>query len=299
MGPDTTARLDAELVRRGLARSRRRATELVAEGRVRVDGAPALKASRSVSATESLEVDDAPGAGYVSRAAHKLDGALDALARLTARPPVIEGLLCLDAGASTGGFTQVLLERGAARVIAVDVGRGQMAPEVADDPRVIVHEGVNVRDLEPGALGGGAPELVVADLSFISLTLVLPALLRIVAPGSALLVMVKPQFEIGRERLGASGVVTSSDLRREAVLRVATAARSLGARVVAVVPSPLPGPSGNREFFLWMLAPGGETEVPSEKVATAIELGEAVRRAVVDGIASLVQPVDPPVGAAQ
>jgi 23S rRNA (cytidine1920-2'-O)/16S rRNA (cytidine1409-2'-O)-methyltransferase len=149
----------------------------------------------------------------------------------------------------------VLLERGAGHVLAVDVGHGQLAAEVAADPRVTVHEGTNVRDLLPGDLGRPA-DLVVADLSFISLRLVVGPLIALVAPGGHLLVMVKPQFEVGRERLGARGVVASNALRREAVLQVAEVATAAGANVRAVVPSALPGSSGNREYFLWLQAPG-------------------------------------------
>jgi 23S rRNA (cytidine1920-2'-O)/16S rRNA (cytidine1409-2'-O)-methyltransferase len=292
----TAARLDTELVRRGLARSRTRAAELVAQGRVSVGGAVAVRASRPVQESEVVAVDVEPGTEYVSRAAHKLVGALDALDALTGEPPVVVARRCLDAGASTGGFTQVLLERGAAHVVAVDVGRGQMAPAIADDPRVSVHEELNVRDLVPGRLGE-APGLVVADLSFISLTLVLAPLLAVAAPAADLLVMVKPQFEVGRERLGSGGVVTSVQLREESVLRVASAALALGAEVRAVAPSGLPGETGNREYFLWLVAPGeagaatderGRPE-PEEAEPKGAELGEAVRRAVRDAVPMLVR----------
>ena len=319
-------RLDAELVRRGLARSRRRAAELVAQGRVEVGGQVAQKPSHPVGPDVDLVVaghDDE----YVSRAAHKLIGALDALRSAVGDgAPEPAGRACLDAGASTGGFTQVLLERGAAHVWAVDVGHGQIADTLLSDPRVTVREGSNVRDLTLGDLTGPPaglpvrPRLVVADLSFISLVLVVPRLLELAEPGADLLVMVKPQFEVGRERLGSGGVVTSDLLRQEAVLGVAEAARTHDAVVRAVVPSPLPGPAGNREYFLWLVAGAGDhppdgrpgTELAAtDPVALdlfaldpgamylgdadlgAMDLGDAdlsdaVRRAVVSGDAALV-----------
>lgn len=166
------------------------------------------------------------------------------------------GRRCLDAGASTGGFTDVLLRRGAEHVVAVDVGHDQLLPWLRADPRVTVREGVNVRHLRPGDVDP-APDLVVGDLSFISLTLVLPGLLAVAAPGADLLLMVKPQFEVGRERLGSGGVVRDPRLRADAVVAVAEAAVGLGARPRAVVASPLPGPHGNVEYFLWSVAPGG------------------------------------------
>ena len=294
------ARLDAELVRRGLARSRQRAAELVSEGRVRVSGEVVSKPSRPVFAEEPLEIEEAAGAQYVSRGARKLNGALDALALLTPDPPRIDGAWCLDAGASTGGFTQVLLERGAAHVHAVDVGRGQMDAQISADPRVTAREATNVRDLTVEDLPA-QPVLVVADLSFISLTVVTGILVGLAAPGGHLLLMVKPQFEVGRGRLGSRGVVTSPALRQEAVLGVARSARQSGARVRAVVPSPLPGPSGNHEYFLWLTAPGGAsgasaaaTDAATDPADAAPDLVEAVRRAVVDDLPTLVSPTDRP-----
>jgi len=235
--------------------------------------------------------DDGAAHTYVSRAAHKLIGALDAL---ESSGPEVRDASCLDAGASTGGFTQVLLERGARRVLAVDVGHGQIASEVSADPRVTVREGVNVRDL---VLDGKPVDLVVADLSFISLTVVIPPLLAAVRPDGDLLLMVKPQFEVGRRRLGPSGVVSSDALRTEAVLAVARAARERGASVRAVVPSPLPGPAGNREYFLWLVAngtegprdatTGGPTDVTDDAPGevTVDVLVAAVQHAVTDGVA--------------
>lgn len=282
------ARLDVELVRRGIARSRQRAAELVVEGRVRVNGEVMNKPSCPVLADAQLDVEEAAGAQFVSRGARKLDGALAALTLLTAEPPRIAGALCLDAGASTGGFTQVLLERGAAHVLAVDVGRGQMDSLIAHDPRVTAWEATNIRDLTPADLPG-RPALVVADLSFISLTVVAGVLIGLTAPGGHLLLMVKPQFEVGRGRLGSRGVVTSPALRQEAVLGVARSALENGAHVRAVVPSPLAGPSGNQEYFLWLVAPAEQTDARSGTRPQA-DLVDAVRRAVVEGSATLVGP---------
>ncbi|GIG20917.1 TlyA family rRNA (cytidine-2'-O)-methyltransferase [Cellulomonas chitinilytica] len=285
-----TTRLDSELVHRGLARSRRQAGELIAAGRVSVDGSPARRSAVQVSAEHELLVAvDASDPGFASRAGHKLAGALDALGDAG---PGVRGRVCLDAGASTGGFTDVLLRRGAGRVVAVDVGHGQLLPELAADARVESREGVNVRDLVRGAVDP-APGLVVADLSFISLTLVLPALVDVAAPGADLLVMVKPQFEVGRERLGSGGVVRDPALRAGAVVHVARAARGLGMDVRAVLPSVLPGPSGNVEYFLWLRgddrrepgARGEDAPAGSDRSGdawlTAVEA--AVTSVVVDG----------------
>lgn len=249
--PAGATRLDAELVRQGLARSRRRAADLVAEGRVRVAGQVARKPSQPVPATSTIAVTGTPDQ-YVSRGAHKLAGALDALEAAGSPVPVADRR-CLDAGASTGGFTQVLLERGATHVVAVDVGHDQLAPVLLADPRVESREGMNIRDLRAQDVGGQV-ELVVADLSFISLTLVLRRLAALVRPDGDLFVLVKPQFEVGRERLGSSGVVTELDGRVDAVRQVVRAAGSVG-RVDAVAPSPLPGPKGNQEYFL-LVRPG-------------------------------------------
>lgn len=265
MGERTGARLDGELVRRGLARSRRHAAELVAAGRVTREGTVVTKPSTGVGPTDLLEVTADPAdPGYASRAAYKLAGVLDALAAptgpdaglavdgLPARP-VVDGARCLDLGASTGGFTDVLLRRGAREVVAVDVGHDQLVPELRADPRVVVHEGLNVRELGPEHVGP-APDLVVGDLSFISLTMVLPAVAGVVGPGTDLLLLVKPQFEVGRERLGSGGVVRDPALHAEVVTAVARHAELVGLRALAVVPSPLPGPSGNREYFWWLRA---------------------------------------------
>ncbi|ACY97735.1 MULTISPECIES: TlyA family RNA methyltransferase [Thermomonospora] len=244
----TRRRLDAELVRRNLARSREQARELIEQGRVRVGGRPATKAATQVAADAAIVV---AGAGqdpeYVSRGGHKLAGALKAFTALR-----VEGRRCLDAGASTGGFTDVLLRAGAAHVIAVDVGYGQLAWSLRTDARVTALERVNVRDLTPEQLPGEPPTLVVGDLSFISLRLVLAPLRRCAAPEADFVLMVKPQFEVGRERVGAGGVVRDPALRAEAVREVAACAATLGLGVLGVTASPLPGPSGNVEYFLWL-----------------------------------------------
>lgn len=242
-------RLDAELVRRGLARSREQAVQLVAAGRVSVAGQVASKPATQVELGAAVVVrEDDSDPGYASRGGHKLAGAL---AAFTPRGLAVAGRRCLDAGASTGGFTDVLLRAGATRVVAVDVGYGLLAWSLRTDERVDVHERVNVRDLRPEAIGGPV-DLVVADLSFISLALVLPALTACTVPDGDLVLMVKPQFEVGRERLGSGGVVRDPVLRAEAVRAVAEAAGGLGLGVHGVVASPLPGPSGNVEYFLWL-----------------------------------------------
>ena len=238
-------RLDAELVRRGLARSRQHAQELVAAGRVRVAGLVATKPATGVDPAAAVLVSEAEGTDYVSRGGHKLAGALDRL-----DGPAVAGRRCLDAGASTGGFTDVLLRRGAREVVAVDVGYGQLAWSLRTDERVVVHERTNVRELTP-ELVGEPVALVVADLSFISLRTVLPALAGVVDPAGDLLLMVKPQFEAGRERVG-DGVIRDPEIRVDTVRSVATAAAELGWGVAGVVASDLPGPAGNVEYFLWL-----------------------------------------------
>ncbi|HSZ47187.1 MAG TPA: TlyA family RNA methyltransferase [Streptosporangiaceae bacterium] len=239
-------RLDAELVRRGLARSREQAAELIAAGRVMVDGQAAAKPASQVGVGAAIiieTVSDEPE--YASRGGRKLAGALAAFPDLA-----VTGRRCLDAGASTGGFTDVLLRSGAAHVVAVDVGYGQLAWSLQTDPRVTVLDRVNVRHLKPEQVAP-PPDLVVADLSFISLTLVLPALIGCAAPEADFVLMVKPQFEVGKNRVG-DGVVRDPELRVEAVRAVAAAAGDAGLGVRGVTASPLPGPSGNVEFFLWL-----------------------------------------------
>ncbi|MDN4161854.1 TlyA family RNA methyltransferase [Nocardioides abyssi] len=247
--PPRRLRLDAELVRRGLARSREHASELIAAGRVTVQGARATKPATGVTTDVALVVAADPDRpDYVSRGGHKLAGALAAFEPLGL---AVAGRRCLDAGASTGGFTDVLLRQGAAQVVAVDVGYGQLAWRLQQDERVVVHDRTNIREVSQELIGGPV-DLVVGDLSFISLELVLDALLAVTSDDGDLVPMVKPQFEVGKDRVGKGGVVRDVGLRAEAVLAVADAAarRGWGARAVTV--SPLPGPSGNVEFFLWL-----------------------------------------------
>jgi 23S rRNA (cytidine1920-2'-O)/16S rRNA (cytidine1409-2'-O)-methyltransferase len=263
------SRVDVELVRRGLARSRQQAAELIGAGRVSIDGMPAVKPATAVTATAALSVVGDAARGWVSRGAHKLIGALDAFGI------GVEGRRCLDAGASTGGFTEVLLDRGAREVVAVDVGYGQLAWSLRSDPRVVVVERTNARELTP-AMVGDPVDVVVADLSFISLTTVLPALTGCASHNADIVPMVKPQFEVGKGQLGAGGVVRDPDLRAGSVLAVARRAGELGWRTVGVTASPLPGPRGNVEYFLWLRA-------ETDRGFSADELESAVRVAVESG----------------
>jgi 23S rRNA (cytidine1920-2'-O)/16S rRNA (cytidine1409-2'-O)-methyltransferase len=239
-------RLDAELVRRGLARSRAQAASLIASGRVEVRGLKATKAATGVDGDTPVRVVDGNAREYVSRGGYKLAGALAALPGIE-----VAGRRCLDAGASTGGFTDVLLRREAAEVVSVDVGYGQLAWSLRTDPRVRVVDRTNVRSLTPEQIGGRVG-LTVVDLSFISLGVVLPALVACTTDEGDLLPMVKPQFEVGRESLGSGGVVRDPALRSGAVVAVAERAAELGWGAAGVARSPLPGPSGNVEFFLWL-----------------------------------------------
>jgi 23S rRNA (cytidine1920-2'-O)/16S rRNA (cytidine1409-2'-O)-methyltransferase len=259
-------RLDQELVARGLARSRTQAAKLIAEGRVSRAGAVLTKPAAAVGPEDELLVAST-GPDYVSRAGHKLAGALAAFPQV--KP---QGLRCLDAGASTGGFTDVLLDRGAAQVIAVDVGYGQLVWRLRADDRVRVHDRMNIRTVSPDDLGGTV-ELTVADLSFISLRTALPALVACTARDGELLPMVKPQFEVGRERLGAGGVVRDPGLRRAALGEVATAARDLGLVLRGAVASPLPGPSGNVEYFLRLACERGLQDVGDAALDRAVAEG--------------------------
>jgi 23S rRNA (cytidine1920-2'-O)/16S rRNA (cytidine1409-2'-O)-methyltransferase len=243
-------RLDAALVKRGLARSREQAVDAIAAGRVTVGGLPAHKASTAVAPDAVLAVASGDEEDWASRGAYKLLGALDVWE--AAQPPLqVAGKRCLDAGASTGGFTDVLLRRDAREVVAVDVGYGQLRWRLQTDPRVVVHDRTNVRSLTPDDIGGPV-DLVVADLSFISLPLVLPALTACTTEDGELVLLVKPQFEVGREAVGAGGVVRDPQLRAGAIRGVADRASEVGFGVRGVVASPLPGPAGNVEYLLWL-----------------------------------------------
>lgn len=237
-------RLDASLVERGLVATRSRARDAILRGHVSVDGRIETKASLAVGADQQVTVND-PAGGYVSRAALKLAAGLD---HFGIDP---QGRMALDIGASTGGFTQLLLERGAAHVLAIDVGHGQMHPTVAADPRVTLHEGLNARELTRAELGGRAINLVVSDVSFISLTLALPPALALAEPGAEGIFLVKPQFEAGREAIGKGGLLRNPG---EAEAIAARLFDWLGAQTgwqpLGLIPSPIAGGDGNREFLL-------------------------------------------------
>jgi len=249
-------RVDVALAEAGLARSRNQAAALVEANRVIINGRPARKASQDVPVGAKLEILDA--VDYVSRAGHKLAKALDEFGALD-----IVGKQALDVGASTGGFTDVLLRRGASHVIAIDVGHDQIVSELLGNPRVTSIEGFNARDLSPNTLaevlGGSVPkiELVVADLSFISLTLVLDGMVS-VAPDAEYVLLVKPQFEAGKHSLNAHGIVVDHRSRADAIEQVASHAEKLGLRIVDLVRSQLPGTHGNIEYVLWMSPNHGE-----------------------------------------
>ena len=269
-------RLDAELVRRGLARSREHAAEMIAAKRVKVGGVVATKPATGVTTDVALVVSADPDRpDYVSRGGHKLAGALDVFGRLGLS---VEGRRCLDAGASTGGFTDVLLRAGAAEVVAVDVGYGQLAWSLRSDERVTVHDRTNIRELTPDLVG--LVDVVVGDLSFISLSLVLDSLIGVTREDGDLALMVKPQFEVGKDRVGKGGVVRDLDLRTEAVVGVAAEAARRGWGARAVTTSPLPGPSGNVEFFLWLRRePAGVTEEDiAAEVRRSAKLGAGSER---------------------
>ncbi|QBJ94697.1 TlyA family RNA methyltransferase [Rhodococcus sp. ABRD24] len=272
------ARVDAELVRRGLARSREQAVELISAGRVLISGSVATKPATAIESGTPLlvtEVDEE--VSWASRGAHKLIGALEAFAPDGLR---VEGRRCLDAGASTGGFTDVLLHRGAREVVAVDVGYGQLVWRLQSDDRVHVIDRTNVRSIDAEKVGGPV-DMVVADLSFISLKLVLPAMVACAADGADLVPMVKPQFEVGKDRVGTGGVVRDPELRAAVVLEVAQSAAELGLRTLGVVASPLPGPSGNVEYFLWLRKDPGSAD--TEPAADIPKVEDMVHRAVQEG----------------
>ena len=254
-------------MRRGLVRSRDRAGELIRSGMVEVDGQVVRKPAMHPDPSAELRVRDALSR-YVGRAAGKLAGALAVLPGFE-----IRGRRVLDAGASTGGFTQVVLERGATTVFAVDVGRGQLAAAVAADPRVISMPATDVRGLTVEDLGG-AVDVIVADLSFISLRLVVPTLARLLAPTGDALLLVKPQFEAGRQALDARGVVRDPQIRAEVVANVIAVARDVGLRCIGVHPSQLPGSAGNFEYFVWLtLAEDRGSELSPSEVRDGVLMG--------------------------
>lgn len=256
------ARLDAELVRRGLARSRAEAKRAIEEGKVLVRGFPATRPTTMVVEADPIAIAG-DEARFVSRGGEKLDGALAEL------QVEVTGRRWLDLGASTGGFTDRLLQGGAAEVACVDVGYGQLAWKIRSDPRVHVIDRTNARELEPDDLPF-VPDGITADLSFISLTVVLPAVARVAGAGADHLLLVKPQFEVGKDSVGKGGVVRDPELWRTAMIKVAAAAETLGLSLVGATASKLPGPAGNREFFLHLRAGG-----PVDDRAIERALGEA------------------------
>ena len=239
-------RLDAELVRRKIARSREQAVELIRGGQVLVQGMPAIKPATQVSSGVSIQV---------------LGGAVDDWASRGAQKWL---------GASTGGFTDVLLRRGAREVVAVDVSYGQLVWRLQNDDRVRVVDRTNIRYVTADQCGGLC-DVMVGDLSFISLTLVLPAIVSCVVDGGDVVPMVKPQFEVGKDRLGSGGVVRSPQLRAEVTTDVAVSAQELGLSLRGVVASPLPGPKGNVEYFLWLVKDGGVAKLPRGEVAAMVD----------------------------
>lgn len=273
MAPKRT-RLDAELVRRKIARSREQAQTWIKEGRVQVGGFTATKPATVVEPEASIKVNTDDVDNWASRGAHKLLGALEVFG---GDGLVVEKRKALDAGASTGGFTDVLLSRGASEVVAVDVGYGQLVWRLQNDERVRVLDRTNIRNLTPEMMDGPA-DLMVGDLSFISLKLVLPALAECMVDGADMLPMVKPQFEVGKDRLGSGGVVRSPELRAEVTLDVARFAQSLGLSVRGATASPLPGPSGNVEYFLWLVKDGGKHKLDDDDALAAL-----VNRAIEEG----------------
>ena len=243
-------RADQLLVASGLAASRTAAQRLIAAGRVRWDGEPVAKPAQELSSDDQLEVIPDPEDRYVSRGGVKLAGALAATGIAAA------GKVCLDVGQSTGGFTDCLLQAGATRVVGADVGHGQLHPRLAGDPRVTAIEGINCRALAAADLGTSLPatgfDLIVGDVSFISLTLVLPQLPPLLAAGGDLLLLVKPQFEVGPNGLGKGGIVRDPALYAEVEGKLRRSAADLGLIVRAWLDSPILGGDGNREFFIWL-----------------------------------------------
>ncbi len=262
-------RLDAELVRRRLVTSRQEAQEAIAAGLVTVDGAPATKAATQVVAAQQVAVSSPPRR-FVSRGGEKL---AHALAHFGID---VTGRRALDAGVSTGGFTDCLLQNGAAFVVAYDVGYGQVHERLRQDPRVDVHERTNIRDVVPADVPAPAPDLVVCDVSFISLALVLATLRSLAAPDAEAVVLVKPQFEAGRAEVGKGGVVRDPEVWRRVIAEVATAAASIGWGGFDVTASPLLGPAGNVEFLAHLqVADSEEPDMVADRIAAAVDEGIA------------------------
>jgi 23S rRNA (cytidine1920-2'-O)/16S rRNA (cytidine1409-2'-O)-methyltransferase len=270
-------RLDTEMVRRGLAVTRSEAALAIRSGKVVVSGRPAMKAGTMVRPDEPIALS-APARKYVSRGGEKLEAALDRF------DIDVEGLDALDAGASTGGFTDCLLARGAERVVAVDVGYGQLDWRLREDPRVTVLERVNVRELRPELLPYAA-EIMVADLSFISLRLALPALVRCASPDARFVLLVKPQFEAGRAEVGDGGVVRDPEVWRRVVAEIADCCREEGARVMGTIASPLLGPAGNVEFFVHAQRSQNIPRVADSR--NAVDFDASLDAAIEEGIALL------------
>lgn len=274
MGSDAVRRrVDRELVRRGLVASREEAQRVIELRRVQVDGAPVGKASTLVRPDQRLVVGGPPPR-FVSRGGEKLQGAIERF------DLDVSGAVVLDAGISTGGFADCLLQAGAARIIGVDVGYGQLAERLRRDPRVELHERTNVRGLTPEAIGGDPVDLLVADLSFISLTTVLPVLLALLRSDGTGVVLVKPQFEVGRARVGRGGIVQDPAAWADALLGVARTALGCGRPFINLMPSPIRGTQGNVEF-LALLGSGGAHGDVDTLVAAAVAEASAVGEEVV------------------
>jgi 23S rRNA (cytidine1920-2'-O)/16S rRNA (cytidine1409-2'-O)-methyltransferase len=250
---DSRERLDTAVTRRGLAPSREKARALIMAGAVLVDGKVLDKPGARISKESTVTVKES--LRYVSRGGYKLEHALAVF------PVTVKDRICLDAGASTGGFTDCLLQHGAARVIAVDVGYGQLAWKLRQDPRVIVMEKTNIRYLDPAALPV-MPGLLTADLSFISLTKVLPVFIRLLTEDGKIIALVKPQFEAGREKVGKKGVVRAAETHKQVLAEVLAAAEAAGLRLGGVTPSPLRGPEGNIEFLVYWRKQGEPAPAP-------------------------------------
>lgn len=264
-------RLDVELVRRGIVPSRTAARRLLDAGEVRVNSVTAAKPSMLVHGEDVIDVTDPALLHFVSRAAGKLSGALDALAQTPLGGPRPTGRHALDVGASTGGFTQVLLERGAASVVALDVGHDQLDQRIREDPRVRVLERTNIREVPPGTLHP-PPDLVAGDLSFISLRLVVEPIDRLLAEQADVMLLIKPQFEVGRARLGSGGIVTDPAGHRAAIRGVLDAAEHVGWRLRALGPSSVAGMHGNREFIAWWQRQRPEDDTLAERETALVDL---------------------------